>query len=260
MNKKQTELQTINEASPVRGEAETLIAQAIDKNVPVETMEKLLAMRNTLRAEQAKEQYDRAMAEFQGKCPVIEKTKQGYNYKYADLGNIVSQVKGLLSECGFSYSFDTDETEKGLIIYCKIKHIKGHTEISKAFIDRETTTKMNSSQQSGAIMTYGKRYAFVNALGILTGDEDTDAYENTPKQPFKRDFKATPIPVITAGQKSTILDLIYQTGKSRGELDTFLLEAYRKKLEELSFGQAERVIERLKPSNEVTEEDLDTIA
>lgn len=162
-------------ASPIQDEATALISQAINKGVDVATMEKLLAMRRELNAEKAKAAYDTAMADFQAECPTIEKKTQGYNYKYADLTTIIEQVKDLLARHGFSYTFDTDEVDNAIIVYCKVKHIAGHMEISKAQIKRETTTKMNASQQSGAAMTYGKRYAFVNAFGILTGDEDTDA-------------------------------------------------------------------------------------
>lgn len=176
MVKKQTELTEVkNHTHPIQTEAERLIAMAIDKGTPVESLEKLLAMRRELKAEQAKEAYDKAMANFQKYCPVIEKTKQGYNYKYADFNAIIEQIKGLLADNGFSYTFDTDEDNGKIIVYCKINHIAGHERVSKATIARETQTKMNSSQQSGAQMTYGKRYALVNALGIVTGDEDTDA-------------------------------------------------------------------------------------
>lgn len=175
--KKQNAITVKQEVVPMT--AESLIAQAIDKNIDVASMEKLLEMRRTMKQEWAQQQFDRSMAAFQAEMPTIEKKKQGYNYKYADLTAIVEQTREYLAKNGFSYSFDTDETERGLIIYCIIKHVDGHSEKSKAFIDKETTTKMNSSQQSGSVMTYGKRYAFVNALGILTGDEDTDAA--TPK-------------------------------------------------------------------------------
>ena len=57
MTKKKREIVSAKEFS-----AETLIAQAIDKAVPVETMEKLLAMRRELKAEWAKEQFDAAIA------------------------------------------------------------------------------------------------------------------------------------------------------------------------------------------------------
>ena len=54
---------------------DSLIAQAIDKNVSVETLERLLIMRKELKAEYAKEQYDKDMASFQAECPIIMKNK-----------------------------------------------------------------------------------------------------------------------------------------------------------------------------------------
>jgi len=58
---------------PIKGEVETLIAQAIDKNVPVQTMERLLVMRRELKAEFAKEAFDKAMSEFQAGARQLEK-------------------------------------------------------------------------------------------------------------------------------------------------------------------------------------------
>ena len=60
----------------VRHDAEALIAKAIDKNVPVETMERLLAMRRELKAEWAKEEFDKAMSAFQSDCPIIKKRRE----------------------------------------------------------------------------------------------------------------------------------------------------------------------------------------
>lgn len=158
----------------IQDEATALIAQAIDKNVSVDVMERLLTIRRELKAERAKEEFDKAMASFQAEMPTIEKKVQGYNYKYADLTSIIEQVKELLAKNGFSYTFDTKEEANKIIVFCRVKHIGGHSEVSEATITKETTTKMNASQQSGAAMTYGKRYAFVNSFGILTGEEDLD--------------------------------------------------------------------------------------
>jgi len=168
---------------PVKQDAEALIAKAIERNVPVETMERLLAMRRELKAEYAKAQFDTAMATFQAVCPIIEKNERagqgGFTYTYASLDYIVKQVKELLAENGFSYTFDTKKTEKSLTTYCKVKHTDGHMEVSTFEIAIDTTAKMNISQKDGAANTYGKRYAFCNAFGILTGDEDTDAGPQT---------------------------------------------------------------------------------
>lgn len=180
--KKDTTIQ-IQEQKPIQGEAEILISQAISQNIPVESLERLLVMRRELRAEKAKEAYDRAMADFQAECPIIERTKQGYNYKYAPLEVIVEQAKPFLTKHGFSYTFDTDEAENAVMVFCNVKHIAGHMETSKAKIAKETTTKMNASQQSGSSMTYGKRYSFINAFGIVVKDEDNDAATIPHSQP-----------------------------------------------------------------------------
>ncbi len=163
--------------------ADQLIAQAIEKKTPVETMEKLLAMRKELKAEWAKEQFDEAMAKFQGDCPVIEKTKDGATtksgkvaYKYAPLDVIVSQTKSLIQANGFSYMIQTETLPAGVKVTCIVKHKSGHSELSTVEVPMGTKTDiMNASQQVASALTFAKRYAFCNAFGILTGDEDDDS-------------------------------------------------------------------------------------
>jgi len=167
---------------PQKNEADQLISQAIEKNVPVETMEKLLAMRRELRAEYAKEQFTLAMAKFQGTCPIIKKTKEVKTkagivaYRYAPIESIVEQVKPFLQECGFSYSTSMVLSPTGVKASCKVTHSSGHSEISEMEVPLGTKTEiMSQSQVVAAAQTFAKRYAFCNAFGILTGDEDTDA-------------------------------------------------------------------------------------
>lgn len=258
---------------PIQDEATALIAQAIKKNVPVESLERLLAMRRELKAERAKEAYDQAMAEFQAECPTIEKTKQAYGYKYAPLESIVEQVKDLLSKHGFSYKFNTDERERGTIIYCRINHIGGHFEDSQVSIDKETTTKMNASQQSGAVMTYGKRYAFCNALGILTGDEDTDARTTSPSpRPTMQQAHQQTILPITTDQKGDLMILLGKLGKTQSDLNKVVLMKYKKgSYQLLTQNEADSLILYMRNSLEtktvgnlespdMTEEEVDEIA
>src|SRR5262245_59258660 len=98
---------------------EGLISQAITAKVPVETMEKLLAMRRELKAEFAREQFYRDMAAFQAECPVIKKDRvvmnkggRGIRYRYAPIDSIVSQTKELILKHGFSYKIDTITTKE----------------------------------------------------------------------------------------------------------------------------------------------------
>lgn len=188
--KQPTKLKDITQHNkPIQDEATLLISQAIDKNVPVETMERLLAMRRELKAEKAKEEYDLAMAEFQAECPVIQKTKKVFEkdrktvrYQYAPLESVIEQVKELLAKHGFSYSINTIQDEKMLGVICKATHKSGHSEQTTFSVPIGTEGYMSDVQKYGARLTFAKRYAFCNAFGILTGDEDTDAVEPNQTQ------------------------------------------------------------------------------
>ena len=176
-----------NQTAISQNSAEALIAQAIEKNIPVDVMERLLAMRTQVKAEQAKEAYYEAMANFQNQCPIIQKTKVVMNkdgktvrYKYAPIDSIIEQVKEFIKQNEFSYSINTKMND-GITITCQITHKLGHSEISEFSVPIEKDAYMNDQQKVAAASTFAKRYAFCNAFGILTGDEDNDTTSIKPK-------------------------------------------------------------------------------
>lgn len=161
---------------------EAFITQAITQGVPVETMEKLLAMRRELKSEQATQAFIAAMASFQAKCPIITKDKIVYEknsdkirYKFAPLDSIINQVREFIGKNGLSYTIDVKNEDGRLTAMCKITHILGHSEISSFEVPIDRDSYMSAPQKYAAASTFAKRYALCNALGILTGDEDTDA-------------------------------------------------------------------------------------
>lgn len=158
------------------------ISQAISQNLPVETMERLFALRERVKAETAREAFIAAMAKFQSECPVIVKTKEVYTksggkaYAYAPIESIVSQVKDALMNNGFSYSTNMEMLEGAVKVSVKVQHVLGHSEVTEMTVPLGTKTGvMSDSQVVAAASTFAKRYAFLNAFGILTGDEDNDA-------------------------------------------------------------------------------------
>lgn len=163
------------------------ITDAIAKSLPVETMEKLFTLREKVKAEYAREEFMKAMANFQKVCPVIEKTNPVTNksgatvYHYANLGDIVSQVKKPLGENNLSYDFVTEDLKDFLKVTCVVTHALGHSKQSSFQIPIGTEAYMTDVQKYGARVTFAKRYAFCNALGILTNDEDTDGEEEVEK-------------------------------------------------------------------------------
>lgn len=157
---------------------QALIEKSIDSKSAVEVLERLMALRNQVKAENAKAAYDRALAAFQSECPIIVKRKAGAQnaYRYAPLDHIIGQVKDLLKSHSFSYTLTSDIADGWVKAICTVKHDGGHSEPSefKCPIDGKNPM-MTAPQRYGGAMTFAKRYAFCNAFGILTADEDKDA-------------------------------------------------------------------------------------
>lgn len=166
------------EANPMQ-----LLAMATKMGADVDKMSKLLDLQERWEANQAKKAFNEAMAGFQGECPVIKKNTAGGStksgklaYKYATLGAIVDQTRHLLEKHGLSYSIKTEFPEGQVKAICIVKHSAGHTEQSEVVMPLATRTDiMSAPQQVAATITFAKRYAFVNAFGIMTDADDTDA-------------------------------------------------------------------------------------
>lgn len=164
---------------------EGFIAAAIQAQLPIETIKEFLAMRKEVRADQAKEAFTTAMAQFQRDCPVIAKTSPVRNksgevtYKFASIDAIILQVKEVLGENKLAYKFreERNKEEGTVTVFCVVTHAMGHSEETPFTVEIGTEAYMSDTQKFGARNTFAKRYAFCNAFGIVTGSEDTDAKE-----------------------------------------------------------------------------------
>ena len=169
---------------------EKMITQAITTGVPVETMERVLAMRKELKAEYAKEQYDLAMSGFQSECPIIKRVKEGSKtkggqvaFKYAPLEVIIKEVQPIMRKYNLSYNFKPMKNEAGKLtdVRCYAMHIAGYSDYSEMPVtEGGGTSLMSGSQISAASITFAKRYAFCNIFGIVTEEEDDE--KQLPKE------------------------------------------------------------------------------
>lgn len=166
-------------------QAHALITQAIEKNMPVETMERLLSMRTQLRAEAARGAFLDAMARFQHECPVITKnrvakirSKSGaeFGYRYADIGEIVKVAAPLLTKHGLSFTIKMrlEPNPPAQVATCVVSHVLGHSEESEFRAPIDVNAAVSDMQKAAAAQTFAKRIAFSNAFGILTTDDDDD--------------------------------------------------------------------------------------
>lgn len=161
---------------------QALIKIALEKNVAIDVLEKLLSMRERLQAEQAEIEFRESMSGFQSSCPVIVKHKEimdkngRVRYRYAPLDDIVKQIKPLFEQYGLSYDIDTQTTSNppGISVTVKVCHKLGHSKTTSFQVPVDKDSYMSEPQKWASAQTFAKRYAFCNGFGILTGDEDDD--------------------------------------------------------------------------------------
>jgi hypothetical protein len=153
------------------------------------------------------------MARFQSRCPDIKKLKQGHNYKYAPLSDIVAQVRDLIAECGMCYRFEQDH-EKGIRVTCIVSHESGHSESNTMVAAPDTSGSKNAIQAIRSTVQYLVRYTFVGAFGITTADEDMDG-----RLPEKAE---API------DRSEVIKKIQELIKSKGNTDEQFLAWFSK--------------------------------
>jgi|GEM_PF-7106302 len=120
-----------------------------------------------------------ALTKFQATCPDINldgKVKFGNTeFKYATLGNILKLTKGPLKEAGLVISQP--------ILGDKIITVLTCLEDGTALRAEMTLPNRNKLQDTGADITYCRRYMYVSLLGIV-GEDDKDA-ENMGEIPKK---------------------------------------------------------------------------
>lgn len=165
-----------------------LVELAISKDADIDKLERLMQMQERWEAREAEKAFNVALADFQHKCPRIEKRKQAHNYKYAPLGDIIEQIKETLHDCGLSYTFTNEHSDKEIKVTCTITHVLGHRESTSMTVNPDTSGSKNAIQSIGSAQTYGQRYTLTGALGITTADEDVDGRlpdEYKKKPPYK---------------------------------------------------------------------------
>lgn len=194
-----------------------------------------------------------SIAEFQDNCPPIPKNKQGFGYKYAELGTIANIINPILKNVGISYYHNTvfkDVTEHRSItlfgasttVFHRVSGQSLYSEFSAPITipkNNKGKDSLTHAQACGVNITYGKRYTLSALLGITT-DEDIDGVfkdndntgntnniiptnQNTTKQNSFCDGEHTITDAITKFEEKTGKKGVYQViwTKNNGSLSCF---------------------------------------
>lgn len=202
-------------------DAKDLVELAIREKVPVEVLERLVALQERVTERNARAAYFAAVAAFQEECPQIHKSKTAkittkgggsYDYTFAPLEEITRVIRPLLKKHGLSYSWTTEPAAGGILdVICTVRHIDGHQESSRFPVPTGTAASMSEAQKVGAALTYGRRQSLVSVLGIIASDDVDGGDPNTDSVEIISDYQAREID-----------DKITATGSDRARFLAFI--------------------------------------
>jgi hypothetical protein len=154
--------------------AVSIIQSAIATGADPAYLRELLQVRREWESDEARKLYSQAIADFQSRCPIIEKGDKAHNKQYAAMDRIWRTIRPLLDETGLSVVWTVNAlTEFGLHIEGEIRHKAGHSvAISYDLPMPDKVTGQNAAQQMGSATSYARRYCLSAALGIVTGEDD----------------------------------------------------------------------------------------
>lgn len=166
---------------------------AMNPNVDIDKMERLLQMQERIMERNAKAAYASALAQMQPNLPVI--TERGkivvrdkvtkdiiQSTGYALWEDINEAIKPVLAEYGFALSFRTGLAADGKVTVTGIlSHREGHQEETIMVLPHDSTGSKNAVQAVGSSTSYGKRYTASALLNITSRGEDDDAEQAAEK-------------------------------------------------------------------------------
>lgn len=207
---------------------------ALNPAVDVDKMMKLMDMRERFLERQAKIAFDEAFSEMVPRLPSIDrnggitvysKSDRDYaaknngeyppgakpiqNTPYATIDDILEGINPVLSEFGFAVRFKHETVPTGDSYRIKtvaiLTHKKSHSEDAETPpLMQDSSGSKNNVQSVGSSMKYGKRYALLAVLPIVS---------HAPQDADDDGKKAGEPAVIDSKQAATILDLIKRIDK-----------------------------------------------
>lgn len=155
-----------------------LLAMAVDKNLDIDKLAKLMELQKDFNAGVARKEFFHALTQFQASVPEIRKTKQvsfgETNYHYAPLADIVRQIKDVCKRFELAYRWEINDGGDQIKVTCIVTHSSGHSEQTTMTANPDVSGKKNPIQARGSAIEYMKRYTLIGALGLSTADTDID--------------------------------------------------------------------------------------
>lgn len=235
MSAEPTQMTIVPEAD--RGFLGTLERLATNPNVPVETIERLLAVQERVMGKQAEDEFNTAMSAAQSEMGRIstDATNPQTKSKYATYGKLDKVLRPIYTSHGFALSFGEADSPKAdhVRVVCWVTHRGGHTRMYHRDMPVVTTgiqgnAMMTQTHGNASAQSYAQRYLLKGIFNVAIGDEDNDGNGVTVK--------------ITAKQAADLDALIEEVGANRA---AFLKTCKVEKIEDLLATKFKGAVERL---------------
>lgn len=177
-------------ADPMVSMIERLV---LNPQADLDKLERMLAMKERLDAQNARVAFARALAAARAEIPPIIKDatvdfssqKGRTHYQHETLAGIAKVIDPVLSQHGLSYRFRTCQGQGGVTVTCIIQHSDGHAEETYLHGAPDGSGNKNSFQAVGSAVTYLQRYTLKAALG-LSAEADDDGQSAAPRRDDRR--------------------------------------------------------------------------
>lgn len=189
---------------------------AMNPDVDIDKMERLLSMQEKIINKQAESAYSAAMTAAQGDMKRVQAdcTNPQTRSNYASYAAIDKALRPVYTRHGFSLSFDTDTSpmDECIRVICHVSHSDGHTRTHH--VDMPADGKgakgnavMTRTHAAGSAMSYGMRYLLKMIFNVAIGEDDDDGNEASSN-----------VERITENQAADIKALIDEVGANEFKL------------------------------------------
>lgn len=166
---------------------------ARDPGIDIDKLERLFALHRESQAQERKTAYNAAMARVQAKLKPVyrDAVNNQTSSPYARLETISDAINPIVTEEGFSLSFDTEDCPKGdhIRIVCDVMHSGGHSErkhfdLALDNVGLKGNANKTAIQASGSTISYGRRYLKLMVFDVTLTNEDNDGQsaQKTPDE------------------------------------------------------------------------------
>lgn len=160
---------------------------AMNPDVDIDKMERLLAMQERIWERNAKAEFTTAKLAMRPKLPEISMRGKIIIREKGNAANIIQEtpfarfediheaVMPILTEHGFDLSFKNGMAPDGKVrITTILSHVSGHSEETFFDLPHDSSGSKNAVQAVGSSTSYGKRYGVLNILNINVRGQDDD--------------------------------------------------------------------------------------